>query len=92
MAYVGPELLAGDHLLEGFDRGKPALNLWLIRYARKNQTSGSRRTWVVCEQTPERSWLSTIGDRIDTPIVHAEVNTAEPTRRDACRPARTDGR
>ena len=49
MAYVGPELLAGDHLLEGFDCGKPALNQWLIRHARKNQAGGSSRTWVVVE-------------------------------------------
>ncbi len=49
MAYVGPELLAGDHLLEWFDCGKPALNQWLIRHARKNQASGSSRTWVVVE-------------------------------------------
>ena len=49
VAYVGPELLAGDHLLEGFDCGKPALNQWLIRHARKNQASGSSRTWVVVE-------------------------------------------
>ncbi len=49
MAYVGPELLAGDHLPEGFDCGKPSLNQWLIRHARKNQASGSSRTWVVVE-------------------------------------------
>lgn len=49
MAYVGPELLAGDHLLEGFDCGKPALDQWLIRHARKNQASGGSRTWVVVQ-------------------------------------------
>jgi hypothetical protein len=49
VAYVGPELLAGDHLLDGFDCGEPALDQWLIRYARKNQTSGRCRTWVVVE-------------------------------------------
>ena len=49
MAYDGPELLAGNHLLDGFDCGKPALNQWLIRHARKNQASGSSRTWVVVE-------------------------------------------
>jgi GNAT superfamily N-acetyltransferase len=47
--YVGPELLAGDHLLDGFDCGKPALNQWLIRHARNNQAGGSSRTWVVVE-------------------------------------------
>jgi GNAT superfamily N-acetyltransferase len=49
VAYVGPELLAGDHLLDAFDCGKPALNQWLIRHANKNQASGSSRTWVVVE-------------------------------------------
>ena len=49
MAYAGPELLAGDHLLDGFDCGKSALNQWLIRHARKNLASGSSRTWVVVE-------------------------------------------
>ena len=47
MAYAGPELLAGEHLLEGFDCGQQALNEWLIRRALNNQTSGTSRTWVV---------------------------------------------
>ena len=49
MAYAGPELLTGEHLLEGFDCGKPPLNEWLLRRALNNQTSGSSRTWVVVE-------------------------------------------
>ena len=49
MAYAGPELLTGEHLLEGFDCGKPALNEWLIRRALSNQASGTSRTWVVVE-------------------------------------------
>ena len=49
MAYAGPELLTGEHVLEGFDCGKPALNEWLIRHALNNQASGSSRTWVVVE-------------------------------------------
>jgi GNAT superfamily N-acetyltransferase len=49
VAYVGPELLAGDHLLDGFDCGKPALSQWLIRRAPNNQASGTSRTWVVVE-------------------------------------------
>ncbi len=49
MAYAGPELLAGEHVLEGFDCGKPALNEWLIRHALNNQASGTSRTWVVFE-------------------------------------------
>jgi GNAT superfamily N-acetyltransferase len=49
VAYAGPELLTGEHLLEGFDCGKPALNEWLIRRALNNQASGTSRTWVVVE-------------------------------------------
>lgn len=49
MAYAGPELLTGQHLVEVFDCGKPALNEWLIPYALNNQASGTSRTWVVVE-------------------------------------------
>lgn len=49
MAYAGPELLTGEHLLEGFDCGKPALNEWLIRRALNNQAGGTSRTWAVVE-------------------------------------------
>ena len=49
MAYAGPELLDGEHLLEGFDCGKPALNGWLIRHALNNQANGTSRTWVVAD-------------------------------------------
>jgi GNAT superfamily N-acetyltransferase len=49
VAYAGPELLAGEHRLEGFDCGRPALNEWLIHRALNNQASGTSRTWVVVE-------------------------------------------
>jgi GNAT superfamily N-acetyltransferase len=49
VAYAGPELLTGQHLVEGFDCGKPALNEWLIRHALNNQTSCTSRAWVDVE-------------------------------------------
>jgi GNAT superfamily N-acetyltransferase len=49
VAYAGPELLAGQHLLDGFDCGKSALNEWLRHRAPTNQASGTSRTWVVVE-------------------------------------------
>lgn len=49
MAYVGPVILTGDHVLEGFDCGKPALDEWLFNRALTNQSSGTTRTWVVVE-------------------------------------------
>jgi GNAT superfamily N-acetyltransferase len=49
VTYAGPELLAGEHLLAGFDCGSGALNDWLVRRALRNQSSGTSRTWVVVE-------------------------------------------
>jgi len=44
-----PEPLAPQHLLEGFDCAKPALNDWLLRHARQAQGSGSAKTFVVVD-------------------------------------------
>ena len=49
MRFRGPELLGPDHLLEGFDCGRPTLNGWLLRRALANQRSGASRTWVVAD-------------------------------------------
>jgi GNAT superfamily N-acetyltransferase len=49
VGYASPELLAGEHLLSGFDCGSGALNDWLVRKALRNQSSGTSRTWVVVE-------------------------------------------
>ncbi len=49
MTLRAPEPLAAQHLLDGFDCGKPALNDWLLRHARQAQGSGSAKTFVVAE-------------------------------------------
>lgn len=49
MAYVGPQLLAADHIIAEFDCGQAALNDWLKRRALGNQHTGTTRTWVVTE-------------------------------------------
>ncbi|MHB8328030.1 MAG: GNAT family N-acetyltransferase [Acidimicrobiales bacterium] len=54
MTYTGPELLSNEHVLAGFDCGKPALNEWLVRRALANQSAGTSRTWVVTEVETER--------------------------------------
>ncbi len=54
MSYAGPELLAGHHLLVGFDCGRPALDDWLVRRAPTNQQTGTTRTWVVTERGSSR--------------------------------------
>jgi predicted N-acetyltransferase YhbS len=44
-----PEPLGAQQHLDGFDCGKPALNEWLVRYARQVQASGSAKTFVVTD-------------------------------------------
>lgn len=46
-SFVGPHLLAPDHLLDKFDCGDKTLNWWLANKAPHNQTEGGSRTWVV---------------------------------------------
>ncbi len=41
--------LADHHLLAHFDSGEASLDDWLKRRAAKNQTNGSSRTYVVCD-------------------------------------------
>jgi GNAT superfamily N-acetyltransferase len=50
LIYSGPALLTGEHKLEGFDCGEPALNDWLARRALGNQAAGTSRTWVVIDK------------------------------------------
>lgn len=52
-AYLGPELLRSDHVIDQFDCGDSVLNEWLTRRALNNQASGASRTWV-----------ATLGDQV----------------------------
>ena len=47
MAFSGIELLNDTHRLDEFDCGKPALNAWLVGFARTNQSRGFTRVLVV---------------------------------------------
>jgi predicted N-acetyltransferase YhbS len=65
-----PEPLTTVHPLDGFDCGKPALNAWLVRYARQAQASGSARTFVVQDGMRVLGYYSlSVGqvDAIETP-------------------------
>lgn len=47
---TGPDLLTDAHLVDEFDCGDDRLNGWLRERARRNQTDGSSRTWVVTDE------------------------------------------
>lgn len=46
---TAPEPLSSEHDLSRFDCSEPRLNEWLRDYARRNETTGSSRTFVVCQ-------------------------------------------
>lgn len=65
-----PQALDANHLLEGFDCGKPALNDWLVRHALQAQSSGSAKTYVVIDGDHVAGYFSlTVGqiDALDAP-------------------------
>lgn len=62
----GPESLEPRHQTEGFDCGKPALNEWLVRYARQAQGSGSAKTFVVADGDRVVGYFSLTVGQIDT--------------------------
>jgi GNAT superfamily N-acetyltransferase len=43
-----PSPLTDDHIIEDFDCGYSALNIWLRRYGMQNQKANASRTFVVC--------------------------------------------
>lgn len=65
MSLRGPEALATQHRLEGFDCGKPTLNDWLLRHARQAQGSGSAKTFVVSKDDRVAGYFSLTVGQID---------------------------
>lgn len=66
MSFTGPEPLGQQHSIEGFDCDKPALNDWLLRYARQAQGSGSAKTFVVSENGRVVGYFSLTVGQVDT--------------------------
>ena len=66
MALGAPQPLAAGHLLDAFDCGNPALNEWLVRYARQAHASGSARTYVVVDGQRIAGYFSLAVGQIDS--------------------------
>lgn len=66
MSLRGPEPLAAQHRLEGFDCGKAALNDWLLRHARQAQGSGLAKTFVVADNERVAGCFSLTVGQVDT--------------------------
>lgn len=66
MSLSAPQPLNASHRLAAFDCGKPALTDWLLRHAHQAQSSGSARTFVVCDQDRVAGYFSLTVGQIDT--------------------------
>ncbi|MFM8900051.1 MAG: GNAT family N-acetyltransferase [Burkholderiales bacterium] len=66
MRLLSPQPLDASHRLDGFDCGKPALNDWLLRYARQAQGSGSAKTFVVGDASRVAGYFSLTVGQIDS--------------------------
>lgn len=66
MSLSAPQPLDASHHLEEFNCGKPALTDWLLRHARQTQSSGSARTFVVCDEGRVAGYFSLTVGQIDT--------------------------
>ncbi len=66
MNLSAPQSLNASHHLEEFDCGKPALTDWLLSHARQAQSSGSARTFVVCDDERVAGYFSLTVGQIDT--------------------------
>ncbi len=67
MSFPSPESLGSAHLLDDFDCGNVALNVWLTRYARQAQGSGSAKTFVVVRENHQVvGYFSLTVGQIDT--------------------------
>jgi GNAT superfamily N-acetyltransferase len=66
MSLSAPLPLDVSHRLDAFDCGKPTLTTWLPHHARQAQSSGSARTFVVCDQDRVAGYYSLTVGQIDT--------------------------
>ncbi|WP_048442016.1 GNAT family N-acetyltransferase [Caenimonas sp. SL110] len=66
MSIRAPVPLCAQHLLDGFDCGKAALNEWLLRHASQAQGSGSAKTFVASEKDRVVGYFSLTVGQVDT--------------------------
>ncbi len=66
MSLRPPEPLHADHRIDAFDCGKPALDIWLTRYARQAQASGSAKTFIVSDGDQVAGYYSLTVGQVDT--------------------------
>lgn len=72
-AYEGVRKLHAGDLVDGFDCGQPALNLFLQRFALLNQKANSAQTYVCCEQGAVVAYYSLAVGSVDPCVAPARI-------------------
>lgn len=78
MGITAPEPVTGKHDLTGFDCGDLTLNEWLLRRAKKNQISGTSRTFVVCNDNAVIGFYSLAVGSVSRIETNAKVSKNMP--------------
>lgn len=68
-----PQALTRQHVMSGFDCGKTPLNDWLAKYSLQAQSSGSAKTFVVCDGLSIVGYFSLTIGQIDTTVTPDRV-------------------
>jgi GNAT superfamily N-acetyltransferase len=81
--YRTPEPLRKEHVRDGFDCGKPALNEWLQKYALVSQASDTARVYVVTESdsTVVAGYYALAAAHIEPRDAPSRVGKGQPRRR-----------
>lgn len=75
-----PILLSGEHEVSQFDCGKPALNVWLQRYADSNQRRGFTRVVVVAVERQIVGYYGLAPTGVDAALVPRKIRTGQPPK------------
>lgn len=81
MAYTRPEPLRGKHRLEGFDCGEESLSVWLLRYARQAEATGSARVFVTTDEGRVVGYYALAAGQVEPANATARLRKGQPKRR-----------
>jgi GNAT superfamily N-acetyltransferase len=78
MTLTAPQPIDDAHEIGVFDSGVPALDNWLKRRARGNQSSGASRTYVVCEHSRVIAYYALAAGSVDLDAAPGRVRRNMP--------------
>lgn len=78
--FLEPTLLSAEHDASQFDCGKPALNIWLQRYADSNQRRGFTRVLVVTVDVQIVGFYGLAPTSVDAALFPRRIRSGQPPK------------